>query len=87
MPGLPMWSRMKRTFGHCRTSLIVLAISLVLWVKFDPREAGFQFNESLSWLPHYRIGYKMGVDGISVLFVLLSTVLTPVCILASWESI
>src|SRR5882757_940489 len=69
------------------TSLLVLAVSLVLWVKFDPREPGFQFNESLSWLPHYRIGYKMGVDGISVLFVLLSTVLTPICILASWEAI
>ena len=69
------------------TTLIVLALSLVLWVKFDPREPGFQFNESLSWLPHYRIGYKMGVDGISVLFVLLSTVLTPICILASWDSI
>ena len=69
------------------TSLLVLALSLVLWVRFDPTEAGFQFNESLSWLPHYRIGYKMGVDGISVLFVLLSTLLTPICILASWESI
>ncbi len=69
------------------TSLLVAALSLVLWVKFDPAEAGFQFNESLTWLPHYRIGYKMGVDGISVLFVLLSTILTPICILASWESI
>jgi len=69
------------------TSLLVLAVSLVLWVKFDPREPGFQFNESVSWLPHYRIAYKMGVDGISVLFVLLSTILTPICILASWESI
>jgi NADH-quinone oxidoreductase subunit M len=69
------------------TSLLVLALSLVLWVKFDPREPGFQFNESVTWLPHYRIAYKMGVDGISTLFVLLSTVLTPVCILASWESI
>jgi NADH-quinone oxidoreductase subunit M len=69
------------------TSLIVLALSVVLWVKFDPREPGFQFNESVAWLPHYRIAYKMGVDGISTLFVLLSTVLTPVCILASWESI
>jgi NADH-quinone oxidoreductase subunit M len=69
------------------TSLLVLALSLVLWAKFDPREPGFQFNESISWLPHYRIGYKMGVDGISVLFVLLSTVLTPICILASWESV
>ncbi len=69
------------------TSLIVLAISLVIWVKFDRADAGFQFVESVAWLPEYKVGYKMGVDGISVLFVLLSTVLTPICILASWESI
>jgi len=69
------------------TSLIVLALSLVLWVKFDPGEAGFQFVESVPWLTDYGVGYKMGVDGISVLFVLLSTVLTPICILASWDSI
>ena len=69
------------------TSLLVLALSLVLWVKFDKQEAGFQFNENLAWLPHYRIAYRMGVDGISVLFVLLATVLTPICILASWETI
>ena len=41
----------------------------------------------MTWLPQYGVGYKMGVDGISVLFVLLSTVLTPICILASWETI
>ena len=69
------------------TSLIVFFISLVLWVKFDPQEGGFQFVESASWLPEYGVNYKMGVDGISVLFVLLSTALTPICILASWESI
>jgi NADH-quinone oxidoreductase subunit M len=69
------------------TSLLVLAVSLVLWVRFDPREPGFQFNEQVTWLPHYRIAYKMGVDGISVLFVLLATVLTPICILSSWEAI
>ena len=69
------------------TSLIVFFISLVLWVKFDPQEGGFQFVESIAWLPEYGVGYKMGVDGISVLFVLLSTALTPLCILASWESI
>ena len=60
---------------------------MVLWVKFDTGEAGFQFVEEIPWLPEYGVGYKMGVDGISVLFVLLSTVLTPICILASWESI
>jgi NADH-quinone oxidoreductase subunit M len=69
------------------TSLLVLVLSLVLWVQFDPSDAGFQFNERLTWMPEYKVGYSMGVDGISVLFVLLSTVLTPICILASWESI
>src|SRR6201996_9376970 len=69
------------------TSLLVFVLSLVLWVQFDPAEAGFQFNERINWLPEYKVGYSMGVDGISVLFVLLSTVLTPICILASWESI
>ena len=69
------------------TSLIVLALSLVLWVRFDPSEAGFQFNERVTWLPEYKVSYSMGVDGISVLFVLLSTVLTPICILSAWEAI
>ena len=69
------------------TSLIVFALSLVLWVRFDQSDPGFQFVETATWLPQWGIAYKMGVDGISVLFVLLSTVLTPICILASWESI
>ena len=69
------------------TSLVVFLISLVLWARFDVTEAGFQFQESVAWLPDFKIGYRMGVDGISVLFVLLATALTPICILASWEAI
>jgi NADH-quinone oxidoreductase subunit M len=69
------------------TSLIVFVLSLILWVKFDQAEPGFQFVESLPWLPEYGVGYKMGVDGISVLFVLLSTALVPICILSAWEAI
>ena len=69
------------------TSLLVLILSLVLWVKFDQSDAGFQFNERITWLPEYKVGYSMGVDGISILFVLLSTVLTPICILSAWEAI
>ena len=69
------------------TSLIVFVLSVVLWVRFDPADPGFQFVESATWLPQWGITYKLGVDGISVLFVLLSTVLTPICILASWDSI
>ena len=62
-------------------------LSFVLWVRFDQSEPGFQFNESVEWLPDYKVGYRMGVDGISVLFVLLSTLLTPICILSAWEAI
>ncbi|MFL5255470.1 MAG: NADH-quinone oxidoreductase subunit M [Rhodopila sp.] len=69
------------------TSLIVLALSLVLWVLFDQADPGFQFNESVTWLPEFKVGYKMGVDGVSVLFVLLSTILTPICILSAWDAI
>lgn len=69
------------------TSLIVFALSLVLWARFDVTEAGFQFQESVSWLPEFGVAYRMGVDGISVLFVLLSTALVPICILASWDAI
>ncbi len=69
------------------TSLLVLVLSFVLWVRFDQSEPGFQFNESVEWLPDYKVGYRMGVDGISVLFVLLSTVLIPICILSAWEAI
>jgi NADH-quinone oxidoreductase subunit M len=69
------------------TSLIVFGLSLLLWAKFDFAEPGFQFVENVPWLPEYGVGYEMGVDGISVLFVLLSTLLTPICILAAWEAI
>ncbi len=69
------------------TSLITFLISLVLWTRFDLHVPGYQFVESANWLPEFGIGYRMGVDGISVLFVLLSTALTPICILASWDSI
>ena len=69
------------------TSLATFLISLVLWLRFDPTKAGFQFEEKLAWVPALNIGYHMGIDGISLFFVLLSTLLTPICILASWEAI
>ncbi|MDP1963273.1 MAG: NADH-quinone oxidoreductase subunit M [Reyranella sp.] len=69
------------------TSLATFLISVVLWVRFDATKAGFQFEEKLDWVPALGIGYHMGIDGISLFFVLLSTLLTPICILASWESI
>ena len=69
------------------TSLATFLISLVLWVRFDATKASFQFEEKLDWVPALSIGYHVGIDGISLFFVLLSTLLTPICILASWESV
>ncbi len=69
------------------TSLITFGLSLILWVQFDKTSVDYQFVEQLSWLPEFGVSYIMGVDGISVLFILLSTLLTPICILASWESV
>jgi NADH-quinone oxidoreductase subunit M len=69
------------------TSLIDLALSLVIWAYFDPNQADFQFVETAPWLPGFHIAYHLGVDGISLFFILLSTFLLPICIVASWESI
>src|SRR5258708_38580036 len=69
------------------TSLIVFALSILLWLEFDTTTADFQFVEIHDWIPAFGITYQMGVDGISLWFVLLSTFLTPLCILPSWEAI
>src|SRR5262245_15541893 len=67
------------------TTVITFALSLLIWANFDPTTSSFQFVEEAEWLGP--IKYKMGVDGISMLFVILTTFLMPLCILASWESI
>lgn len=69
------------------TTLITFVVSLSLWFGFERGTAKFQFVEKADWIPQLNISYVMGVDGISVLFVLLSTLLTPLCIIASWDSI
>jgi NADH-quinone oxidoreductase subunit M len=69
------------------TSSIVFVLSLLLWFGFDRANPGFQFEERADWIPALNIAYRMGVDGISMPFVILSTLLTPICILASWEAI
>ena len=68
-------------------SLIVFVLSLLLWIEFDRGTAAFQFVEKVAWIPSFGVSYHMGVDGISVFFVLLSTFLTPICVLASWDAI
>jgi NADH-quinone oxidoreductase subunit M len=71
------------------TSLIVFALSIVLWVQFDPSTAAFQFVERARWVSigGFTINYHMGIDGISLFFVLLSTLLTVLCVVSSWNSV
>jgi NADH-quinone oxidoreductase subunit M len=67
------------------TTLATFALSILLVAQFNQHEAGFQFVEDHNWFAG--IHYRMGVDGISVLFVLLTAFLLPICIAASWKSI
>jgi len=74
-------------WGAIWTSGVTFVVSIPLWFKFDQTSAKFQFVEKLEWMPQFGISYHMGVDGISLLFVMLTTLLIPICILASWDSI
>ena len=62
-------------------------VSCLLWIGFDRTRASFQFVEQRAWIPAGGIGYHVGVDGISLLLVLLTTFLTPLCLLAAWSQI
>ena len=66
------------------TTIITFILSLLIWINFDAGTAEFQFVEKTEWLGG-AINYHMGVDGISMLFVILTTFLMPACILASWR--
>ncbi|GBD44529.1 NADH-quinone oxidoreductase subunit M [bacterium HR40] len=69
------------------TALVTFLLSLLVWVHFDPAQPGFQLVERAPWLSGLGIDYHMGVDGISLWFVLLSTLLTLVCVIGSWYSV
>jgi NADH-quinone oxidoreductase subunit M len=68
------------------TTLVTFAVSLILVWRFDPSSPEFQFVEKYRWLAGFS-NYHMGVDGISLPFVILTTGLMPICIIASWEPI
>ncbi len=67
-------------------SLVTFILTLIMWSMFEPDNVSFQFVQNYDWIGNI-IGYRMGVDGISVLFVVLTALLTPLAILASWDSV
>src|SRR5712692_8741028 len=68
-------------------SLLVFAETLLLWGRFNPASGDFQFIERHAWIPAFGIDYFVGVDGISLLLLVLTGFLTPLALLSSWESV
>jgi NADH-quinone oxidoreductase subunit M len=69
------------------TSGITFLLSILIWANFDSSQAGFQLVEKGQWFVGVDINYHVGVDGISLWFVLLSTLLTMLCVISSWYSV
>ena len=68
-------------------SLAEFLLSLMMWMSFDNSSSRFQFVESFDWIESSNIIFYLGVDGISLFFILLTTLLIPICLLASWDAI
>ena len=68
-------------------SLVVLGVAIYVMGRFNPDISDFQLVEQVMWFPYLNLQYHVGIDGISVYFVLLSALLTPMCILASFQSV
>ena len=69
------------------TSIGTFILSIFLWFKFDSTKVYYQFEEKFQWFENFNFYYHIGVDGISLFMILLTTFLTPICILASWNNI
>ncbi|MFN7039349.1 MAG: NADH-quinone oxidoreductase subunit M [Alphaproteobacteria bacterium] len=68
-------------------AFIEFLLSTLLVFNFDKKEAGFQFVEKYVWIKKFNINYHLGIDGISLFFIILTSFLTIICILASWENV
>jgi len=68
-------------------TLLEMILSLGLWWGFDAAQGGMQMASSAPWIPRWGINYQVGIDGISLFMVLLTTVMMPLSVLASWSSI
>ena len=84
---IPRASEGMTKFAALALSILTFAASLPLYLSFDKASAAFQFTEDRVWIEAFNINYSLGLDGISVLFVLLSTLITILCVLVSWTSI
>jgi NADH-quinone oxidoreductase subunit M len=69
------------------STIVEVFLSLILWKNFDSTHQGMQFVERMEWMPTFNIQYAVGVDGISILMVILTALLCPLCVLSSWTGV
>ena len=68
-------------------SVATLIASIVMFFRFEIGPSGMQFVEQTAWIPSWGISYKVGIDGISLFLIMITTLLTPIALLSSWNSI
>src|SRR5687768_11299460 len=66
-------------------SILAFLASLHVWFYFDPQTPGLQFVEAYEWMPAFGIKYIMGVDGLNLLLIVLTTFLTPLILISQWN--
>ena len=83
----PFYDKVRLKSIVLNVSCLIFVISLVIWVLFDKSVGTFQFTGKFLWIPFLNLNFSFGIDGISIFFVILTTLLIPLCLLAGWDSV
>jgi len=84
---IPSWNHQLLKVVALKTTLVTFILSLFMWVLFDNSTSKFQYVDEILWLPAFNLNLTVGVDGISLFLIILTTLLIPLCLLASWNGI
>ena len=84
---LPASQRQTAKYAGLAVSLAVLAVTVVLAIRFNPSGERYQFVENHTWITYFGTGYILGVDGIALALVVLTAVLMPLLLIAGWNDV
>lgn len=84
---VPSWDILRLKKLALLFSFLAFVVSLLLWVFFNKSTGNMQFVDSIAWVPYLNLNFTYGLDGISIFFLILTTLLIPLCLLVSWNSV
>ena len=84
---IPSTNTLQLKLVALNTTCLTFLLSLFVWVFFNKSVGSFQFVNKFFWIPIFNLNFPIGIDGISIFFLLLTTLLIPICLLTSWETI